>query len=136
MSSSRSSDWIASARRPLCAPPPHYPPLDANAAAAGPERRGREPRRRIGIAAAAGALTAAEELHAVADDFGGILLDAVLVGVLARLQAAPRCRPSGPSSRYSPAISAWRPNSTDAVPLGLSPAFRRSCPSIARWWRC
>src|SRR5512134_704216 len=60
-------------------------------------RRGRRRARRRGRAGRRGAATrlavthalaAAEQLHLVGDDLGGVLLDAVLVGPLARLQPA------------------------------------------------
>src|SRR5579864_7901520 len=64
-------------------------------AACGSARAGRfAPRRRAGATrvefdvAAAAFAGAADQLHPVADDFRRILLDAVLVGVLARLQSA------------------------------------------------
>ena len=84
MSSSKSSTFFFAAAAgaglaPALAPSRRAPPSRA-APAAGT--------RELGVPAAAGIARAADQLHAIGDDLGRILFHAVLVGVLARLQAA------------------------------------------------
>jgi len=71
----------------------------------------------FGVTAAA-AVAAAQQLHAVGDDFRRVLLDAVLVGVLARLQ--PPLDVDGPALLQVLAGDfRLPPEQHDAVPLGL-----------------
>src|SRR5690242_17262848 len=51
-----------------------------------PRRRAAAARAELDVAAATGVASAADQLHPVADDLGRVFFDAVLVGVLARLQ--------------------------------------------------
>ena len=111
ISSSKSSAVFLGAPPPLPPPGPLAPPGPVAPPEAPDDSRLPLARARVEFdLAAAGLARAADQLHPVADDLGRVLLDPVLVGVL-RVWRRPSMYTERPFLRYSPAISAVRPNS-------------------------
>ena len=86
------------------------------------------------VGAAAHAFAAAEHLHLLGDDLGGVLLDAVLVVPLARLQA-PLDVDRAALLQVLAGDLGQAVVEDDAVPFGLLVSCRReSCSSSCAWW--
>mgnify|MGYP003693908947 CR=1 FL=1 len=79
----------------------------------------------------AAGIATAKQLHPVGDDFGRIFFDAVLVRVLACLQAALDIDGAALLQIFAGDLS-LAPEQHDARATRCVPAFRRSCPSTAR----
>ena len=91
--------------------------------------------RELGVAAAATLARAADQLHAVGDDLGRVLLDAVLVGVLARLQAALDVDRAALLQVLAGDLR-LASEEHDAMPLGALLLLAALVLPLLGWWRC